>query len=824
MENREAVVIRDVRDPDEELARIYRQNLGDLAEAPAFAATRGWLAVPLETHDRIIGMLTVASMEPAYFTPQRERLVRGIANQTAAAIENAQLFEESKERTRELTTMLDVARNVASTLELDPLLQLVLEQVHYVAPHDRAGLLIREGDSLRVAASIRPSGESEPITRPGMTFELSDTSLIWEQLAGGEPVIIGDIHDDTPMAVAYRDILGATGERALALIRSWMASPILFEGRVIAVIVLSKAEAGFFTPRHAELTAAIGTQAGVAIENARLFAETEARTRELTTLLDVGRNVASTLELQPLLDLILEQVQSVVPYDRSGMMIREGDELVSVAMLARPGLEMLAAQRGIRVPVSEAGLVWGLIVQGKPAIIDDIRDDSALAREYRERNAPVIKLAYERVGSFMAVPIMLNDEAIGMMMFTRAETHAYGQRHAELATALGTQAAVAIKNARLFEETQRRGREMEALFRADEQLFQSLSLDAVFQALVDVCVDVLGVPKSIVTTVDAADGRYTVRASRNMAPSSLEVMLKIRDEDPSRVLDGISEPMISNDARASASPKMLPVLVSEGIYTTVDVPIKLTGTLRGVLGAGYTSKRMIAADELRLLQALAERAAIAIDNAELYERAQQVASLEERQKLARELHDSVSQALYGIALGARTARTLLDRDPAKAIEPVDYVLSLAEAGLTEMRALIFELRPESLEMEGLVVAIEKNVAATQARYGIEVTADLCVEPKAPLDVKEAAYRIAQEALHNIVKHAQATRVDIRLTTEDGALTLVVQDNGVGFDSGGAFPGHIGLRSMRERTAKTNGTIEITSAPGAGTCITARLRI
>ena len=91
-------------------------------------------------------------------------------------------------------------------------------------------------------------------------------------------------------------------------------------------------------------------------------------------------------------------------------------------------------------------------------------------------------------------------------------------------------------------------------------------------------------------------------------------------------------------------------------------------------------------------------------------------------------------------------------------------------------------------------------------------------------MKEAAYRIAQEALHNIVKHAQATRVDIRLTTEDGALTLVVQDNGVGFDSGGAFPGHIGLRSMRERTAKSNGTIEITSAPGAGTCITARLRI
>jgi signal transduction histidine kinase len=215
---------------------------------------------------------------------------------------------------------------------------------------------------------------------------------------------------------------------------------------------------------------------------------------------------------------------------------------------------------------------------------------------------------------------------------------------------------------------------------------------------------------------------------------------------------------------------------------------------------------------------------VAIQNAELYERAQQAASLEERQRLARELHDSVSQALYGIALGARTARTLLDRDPQKAAEPVDYVLSLAEAGLTEMRALIFELRPESLETEGLVAALEKQVAAARARYGLSVDANLGPEPDAPLDVKEAIYRVAQEALHNVVKHARARHVQLRLAIEGGALTLEVQDDGAGFDPSGEFPGHMGLTSMRERVGRLAGEIEITSAPRQGTRVRARVPV
>ncbi len=133
-----------------------------------------------------------------------------------------------------------------------------------------------------------------------------------------------------------------------------------------------------------------------------------------------------------------------------------------------------------------------------------------------------------------------------------------------------------------------------------------------------------------------------------------------------------------------------------------------------------------------------------------------------------------------------------------------------------MRALIFELRPESLEHEGLVVALEKQAAATRSRHMIAVNLSLSEEPECSIETKEMLYRIAQEAMHNTVKHARASTIDLRLSSDNGCLTLDIVDDGRGFDTSGAFPGHLGLVSMRERAAGAGGTVSITSAPGSGT--------
>lgn len=199
------------------------------------------------------------------------------------------------------------------------------------------------------------------------------------------------------------------------------------------------------------------------------------------------------------------------------------------------------------------------------------------------------------------------------------------------------------------------------------------------------------------------------------------------------------------------------------------------------------------------------------------------AQQEERQRIARELHDSVSQALYGIGLGARTAQeALADEDQEGAAESVDYVRSLAEAGLAEMRALLLELRPEALEREGLTAALAKQATALGARYQIDVHSDLGAEPDLSAEAKQALYRIGQEALHNIAKHAHARRVDLRLSQTSTGTSLEVRDDGVGFDPRGDFPGHLGLRSMRERVERLGGSLHIHSAPGQGTTIRAQI--
>lgn len=260
------------------------------------------------------------------------------------------------------------------------------------------------------------------------------------------------------------------------------------------------------------------------------------------------------------------------------------------------------------------------------------------------------------------------------------------------------------------------------------------------------------------------------------------------------------------------------------IRSWMSIPMQLKDRVIGIVTVASGAANYYTPRHAALAQAIADQAAVAIENAHLYEQAQELAAFAERQRLARELHDSVSQALYGITLGAHTARTLLTRDPNKVAEPLDYVLSLADAALAEMRALIFELRPETLEIEGLVTSLTKQAAAMRVRHHLAVSTDLCEEPTLPLKSKRELHRVAQEALHNIVKHASADRVELHLVSTTKGVMLEVHDNGKGFDLSDSFPGHLGLQSMHERMERLGGTLHIESQSASGTTIRAWLPI
>lgn len=264
-------------------------------------------------------------------------------------------------------------------------------------------------------------------------------------------------------------------------------------------------------------------------------------------------------------------------------------------------------------------------------------------------------------------------------------------------------------------------------------------------------------------------------------------------------------------------------LWAEQGFAVADLPLPLpSGVAGGVLRAIYPQGLRPSEDELAFLASIADHAGTALHAAELIERASLRAGEQERARLARELHDSVAQALYGITLGAKTARATLEKDVGRTQASLDYTIRLAEGGVSEMKALLFSLRPDALEEGGLVAALTQHAQALEARHGLSVHAELGDEPDLTPDTQAAAYRVAQEALHNVIKHARAEHVWLSLHQEDGKVTLEVRDDGRGFDPQTQGRGTLGQRSMRERAAGAGGTLEVFSVVGEGTQVTLTL--
>jgi signal transduction histidine kinase len=220
---------------------------------------------------------------------------------------------------------------------------------------------------------------------------------------------------------------------------------------------------------------------------------------------------------------------------------------------------------------------------------------------------------------------------------------------------------------------------------------------------------------------------------------------------------------------------------------------------------------------------VADQLSVAISNARHYEATQEAAALEERHRIARDLHDSVSQSLFSLTLHARTAELALAKagvDPEGPLgRPLQEVSRLTRGALAEMRALIFELRPGALAEEGLGAALEKHAAAVTAREGLDISVHAPEQRLAlAVEQEEHLYRLAQEALHNIVKHAGAQHAWVEVQSRAGSVVMTVRDDGAGFDPAEPRPGHLGLRTMEDRAAEVGGRLAVRSAPGAGTTV------
>jgi signal transduction histidine kinase len=451
----------------------------------------------------------------------------------------------------------------------------------------------------------------------------------------------------------------------------------------------------------------------------------------------------------------------------------------------------------------------------------------------RSRNDPVIHalenldddLAWRSIASF---PMVARGHPVGAVKTFWPGPPPDGEELQFLA-AVADQAATAVDNARLFADAAASSRRDEGLIAAGLALASELSLPAVLSKIVQLACDVADARYGAVGVL-GQDGRledfitHGLSAEQRAAIGPLPIGrgilgALISDARPMRLA------RIHEDPHSVGFPPHHPPMTS-----FLGVPITVRGRVYGNLY--LTEKRgesQFTDGDERAVVTLAAQAGVAIENARLFAEAQQRLALEARHRLARELHDSVSQSLFSMTLETRGAQLLLERSGVPSNDPLaerlDNLRQLTQGALAEMRALIFELRPEALREEGLAAAIRKQAEGVSARTEIAVQVRL---PKKPItlagDVEEQVYRVVQEALANIAKHSRARNAVVHLRRSRNGHELIVEviDDGVGFDRSLPQPGHMGLHTMAQRMEQLGGSVTVDTSRGRGTRIAATI--
>ena len=350
----------------------------------------------------------------------------------------------------------------------------------------------------------------------------------------------------------------------------------------------------------------------------------------------------------------------------------------------------------------------------------------------------------------------------------------------------------------------------------------NLSVDDVLQKLVDAARELAGARYAALGIPDGAGGfrRFLVAgmsdeliASMGPLPRTHGMLAAMLHQEQAYRTDDIHE-----DSRFRGWwPRRHPDMRS-----FLGVPI--TGADGTIIGAFYLTEKEHAdvfdVEDQELIELLAAHASIAITNARLYEQSRELSMLAERNRLALELHDVVSQKLFSVMLTAESAATQLDQDPTAARAQLDRLRDMTKEALDELRSLILGLRAPELERDGLEGTLRKEVEMLSRVHGTSIELELGPGLRLDPERELAVLRITHEAVQNALRHARAQHVVVRVTPRDGGMTVEVTDDGVGFDPDAADirSRHLGLTSMEERARELSGRLQIHSAPGVGTTV------
>jgi signal transduction histidine kinase/DNA-binding response OmpR family regulator len=577
---------------------------------------------------------------------------------------------------------------------------------------------------------------------------------------------------------------------------------------------------GLFLKDEQNLLDAIARRLGRAAERAQTRKESRRYAERLSILREIDQAVLVAQSSQAIAQAALQRIGRLVPYTIASVITFDLEAKTGVTLALHYKSLDLDPPGVAGVPLQDVEHIIQELRQGKVQVVDDVRCMASPPQVIQDMQAIGMR-------SCISVPLVSGDELIGAINLAANATGAFAPEHVEIAREVAVQLAVALQQARLREqvgshaaELERRvadrTRELQTLYDVTSVASESLDLEVVLEWTLDRS---LTATRCRAGAIQLLDERGNLRlAVQQGLPPPVEALLDSVSLERGGLSAWIvehSKPLIVPDMSADARSVHNHATTS---FSYAGVPMRVEGRVMGVLNVVGETRQRLSAEEVALLASIADHVAVAVQNDHLRRQAKQAVVVEERGRLARELHDSVTQLLYSLSLFAETGHRLAGVGAwSEAQDYLSRIGDTAHQALKEMRVLVYELRPLVLEQVGLLGALQGRLDAVERRASVDASFQVQGALNLPARVEAELYYIALEALNNALRHASASTVRVQIDASDELVELQVWDDGAGFDPAAAGEaGGLGLIGMRERAARLGGSLSVVSAPGEGT--------
>ncbi len=737
---------------------------------------RSWLAVPLVAQERVIGIMSIQSREPHAYDESHQRLLYAIADQAAVAIENARLHAQTQQELAERTTLNELARAISSTLDLDVVLDTVMAETIRATGAERGCLLLRDPATgelvFRAARNLDERViDSEP-------FEISRT--VAERVATeGVPVLTVNAKEDPRFG--RRTSVIAYG------LRSILCVPLIAKGETIgAIYVDNRLKVGQFTERNLEFLTNIATQAAMAIRNAQLFEAERKRAVQLETIREVSQRIVSILVLDELLAQVVELIRERFGYYHVHIFLVE-PEAGYAELRAGTSAEGKAGRgSGVRIRLNAEGIISWVAGHGEPLLVNDVEKVPSFQFDHLLSDTT----------AELAVPLRVGDRVLGVLDVQSDRVNAFDRSDLFVLQALGDQVAVAIENARLFNETQQRLAEVSTLYTVAQQTTTSLDLNEVLENIVSIIKRVLACRGCCIFLVDQETQELSIRAASGLSD-------KWRDEARLKVGEGIS-----GQVAATGRPIYIPdthsypgfIFFDPTVRSLLAVPMTTKDRVIGTLNIDDTRVDAFTDDDGRLLSIAAAQAAVAIENAQLYKGLKERAEkLERAYNELKELDRLKSEFVQNVSHELRTPLTfvkayvelLLDGTLGELNQRQRESLEIVAERTNTLTRLVRDIIAlQQIERESLHLSlVNLGEIAQMALLGAEVTArqaGIVLKADIPSDLplvpgdRDRLNQVFDNLLGNAIKFSpDGGEVTIRVWDAGDVVEASISDNGIG---------------------------------------------